>query len=207
MTIPTFPSTSLPGITFPVERHPFWMTDQEESVAGLTARYAFRTQPKYHYELPFSFLRMSTTFGEWQTLVNFFNSLFGSQGVFQYKDVNDYQCSSGSLGTGDGVTSSGFQLTRIGPGPLGTFVEAVYAPTTITSLRVATSTYTSTQYTISTGGKINFSSGAPANGAALKWDGEFNWLCEFDSDVLELSQIVSNLYELQKLPFTTKLLG
>lgn len=203
MTIPTFPT--LPGLTYPAIRSPIWLTDREESISGKQARYALRNVPLWHWELPFSFLRTSTQYNEWQSLVSFYNTLYGSQGLFQFRDDQDYLAASQSFGSGDGV-STAFQLLRTGPTAGGTFVESVYAPSTVTLVTVAGTTLTSTQYSVSTGGIINFSSGAPAAAAALVWSGSYNWLCRFDDDNLNLSRFVSNLYELPSLKFTSEIL-
>lgn len=203
MTISTFPS--LPGLTYPALRTPTWATDKEQTISGKRARYALRNVPIWQWELPFSFLRTSTQYAEWQSLVSFFNGLYGAQGLFEFRDDEDYAAVDQSFGQGDGV-STAFQLTRTGPTAAGTFTENVYAPSTVTSVSVAGTTLTSTQYSLSTGGIVNFSSGAPANGDALVWSGEFNWLCRMTDDSLELSRFTATIYDLKSLKFESEIL-
>jgi uncharacterized protein (TIGR02217 family) len=201
MTVPTFPT--LPGLAFPVGRKPTWRTDKEESFSGIGVRYPTRNVPKWSYELSISALRSSTALPEWQALASFFNALYGANGLFQYNDPMDNAVTSQLFGEGDGVTVD-FQLVRTGPPGGGTFTEPVYAPSTITAISIGTSP--STAYTLGDTGIITFSS-APANGALLTWSGGYNWLARFDEDVMEFSQFNYNLFELQKLNFTTELLG
>lgn len=197
----TFPD--LPGITYPSIRSPIWATDKEESISGKRSRYSLRNVPMWRWEVPFSFLRSTTALAEWQELVCFFNSLYGSQGIFEYPDPIDYQAVNQSFAVGDGV-STAFQLVRTGPTPAGTFTENVLAPTTITLMLVGASSISSTQFSISTGGIVNFST-LVGNGVALAWSGEFNWLARMDDDVIELSRFMESLWELKSLKFTSEL--
>lgn len=56
--------------------------------------------------------------------------------------------------------------------------------------------------TIFAGGSLAFTS-APANGAAITWSGTFGWNCQFDDDTCDLENFMYQLYDLQKLTFTT----
>lgn len=201
MTLPTFPD--LPGITYPRARKPMWRTDREESFSGIEVTYPTRNIPKWQYEIPISALRTSTQLPEWQELVSFYNNLYGSNGLFQYNDPLDNTVANQLFGEGDGVTTA-FQLVRTGPPGGGTFTEPVYAPTTITALTVGTSS--TAAYTIGDTGVISFAT-APANGAVLTWSGEYAWLCRFNQDSLDLSQILYNIWELSKLQFSSQIIG
>lgn len=201
MTVPTFPT--LPGLAYPVARKPMWRTDREESFSGIESRYPTRATPKWNYELQFSVLRSSTALPEWQQLASFFNSLQGANGLFKYVDPMDYTVTDQPFGTGDGTTTE-FQLVRTGPPGGGTFTEPVYAPVTITSVKIAT--VPTVAYTIGDTGIITFDS-APANGAQLLWSGTYAWLAYFDDDSLAFSQFTYNLFSLDKLKFTTQIPG
>jgi uncharacterized protein (TIGR02217 family) len=199
MTVPTFPT--LPGLAYPVARKPMWRTDREESFSGIDTTYPTRSVPKWNYELQFSVLRSSTALPEWQQLASFFNSLQGANNLFKYVDPMDSAVTDQPFGTGDGVTTA-FQLVRTGPPGGGTFTEPVYAPVTITNVKVA-GTPTGA-YALGATGIITFSA-PPANGAQLLWTGTYAFLCYFDKDEMAFTQITYNLFDLQKISFTTQI--
>lgn len=196
--LPILPS--LPGLTYPRKRSAMWRTDHEESFSGLEVTYPTRNLPKWAYEIPISVLRTSTALPEWQALASFFNNLYGSNGLFQYDDPLDDLISAQPFGETDGVTQD-YQLVRTGPPGGGTFTEPVYAPSTITSLTVGGSTLA---YTVGDTGIISFST-IPATGQQLLWSGNYRWVVRFDSDIMAFGQDFYNLYNLDKLAFTSQL--
>ena len=93
------------------------------------------------------------------------------------------------FGSGDGATTE-FQLYRA----LGGFAEPVYAPTTVSEVRVAGVAQTvGVDYTLGSLGVIDFTV-APAAGAALDWTGTFDWLCRFEDDSIGLERILMGLW-------------
>jgi len=196
--LPILPS--LPGLTYPRKRTATWRTDIEESFSGLEASYPTRSLPRWAYEIPISVLRTSTALPEWQQLASFFNSLYGSNGLFQYDDPLDDAVSAQPFGETDGVTQA-YQLVRTGPPGGGTFTEPVYAPSTITSLTVGGSTLA---YTVGDTGIISFST-VPAASQQLLWSGKFLWVCRFDGDQMEFVQDFYNLYSVSALKFQSML--
>jgi hypothetical protein len=194
MSPPIFPS--LPGITFPVKRHPVWMGTKQDALSGKRVRTSYFSYPIYQFELTFNFLRSAAAYGEWQILAGFINQLAGSTGLFLYSDPNDSIVTAQSFGAGDGV-STNFQLVR----GLGGFVEPVFFPNVITDIKVAGTP--TVAYTLPGLGIVSFNS-APAFGAALTWDGTFYWPCRLDLDVFPFDNFMNQLFELKGLKFSSE---
>lgn len=171
----------------------------------METRIILQSYPRWKWEAAFSVLRSSATYGELQTLVGFFNSLYGSWDSFLYPDADDNSVSNQSIGTGDGSTIN-FQLVRA----WGGFVEPVLAPnlTVVPQLWVngVLKTY-GTDYTINawgnTGGPglINFLTGAPASGATITASFSYYWPCRMQNDSLDVSMFLSGMYEAKKFAF------
>lgn len=196
MTIPTFPT--FPGLTFPITRTPIWQTIKQQSVAGLTPRFAQWSYPRWRYEVSLEVLRTHSSYTELQSLVGFINSLAGAAGTFQYADPYDGAATDQNFGTGTG-TATAFQLVRT----LGGFTEPVYAPTATPTIKVGGVTKaTPGDYSIGSTGIVTFTS-APANGAALTWTGSFAWLCQLDEDETDLTQFDAYRWSADSLKFTT----
>ena len=194
MALPVFPT--IPGITFPAKRSQVWGGTSQEALSGKRVRTSYRSYPTYNYELTFSFLRSSNAFPEWQQLAAFINSVNGPAQLWLFNDTNDNTATSQSFGTGDGVTTT-FQLVR----SLGGFVEPVFFPNAITNVNI-NGTPTAA-YTLSAIGQVIFNS-APAAAAALTWNGTFYWPCRFDDDVTGFENMMSKLWELKALKFSTE---
>lgn len=101
------------------------------------------------------------------------------------------------------VTSAQFERTTLTtPGVYAATLGSPYygAPyITAASSLVDPSLYTVDANT----GVVTFGS-APASGAALVWTGNFSWWCNWDDDSLALSNLMSSLWEGQKISFTTR---
>src|SRR6185437_15140286 len=61
---------------------------------------------------------------------------------------------------------------------------------------------TEVDVTIFNGGSLVFTN-PPANGSTITWTGIYGWLCQFDDDSTEIDLFMYQLYQLQKLSFTT----
>lgn len=196
MTIPIFvPPLS---VTYPQTRSPLWKTLHQEAVSGRDNPLQLWTYPRWRYMLPFSCLRTESTRLTQQYVLAFYNSLGGSNGVFQYTDPDDKTATNQTFAVGDGTTRT-FQLVRIMTGTGSSFVEPVLAatPTQVTVNGVPTASYSNND-----GGTVTFAI-APINGAVLRWTGTFNWLCRFDDDTIEFQKFLSTYWSVAKLPFTT----
>jgi uncharacterized protein (TIGR02217 family) len=184
---PVFP-TSLAGLGFPVIRTPIWATMDQVSIAGVNVPNEPWTYPRYRWTLTFEFLRQAAAYGELQTLMGFFNQVGGKYGVFQYADPQDGTVSTGqTIGTGDSTTTA-FQLVRA----RGSFVEPVFAVSTMTNVSVGSTIISSTQYTVSNKGLLTVSTFAPPAGQAVQWNGTYNWFCRFDKDDYDFEQFTGS---------------
>lgn len=200
MTIQTFPS--LVGLAWPVKKSPTWATVTQKSISGKETRLQLWTFPRYKIELNFDYLGSAGANTDWQTLVGFFNKVGGAATPFHFADAVDNAVANQSLGTGDGTTTQ-FNFIR----PLGGFVEPVQ-DVTQASVAVKVNGSPTSAYTFVTDPNwgftyaLNFNS-APAVSAAITASFSYNWACRFDDDTAAFSNLMSNFWELQKLPMTT----
>lgn len=199
---------SLPGLTWPLTRRgPIFDTAREISVSGKTARYPRRTNPKWQWELSFDALWQQRGSSSPQSntdmyaLGGFFSQLYGAAYPFLYYEPGDGSVTNQLFGTGDGSTKN-FQLVRT----MGGFSERVQAVVGTPSVTVSGVAKTlGVDYTISSSGVVQFIA-APANLANINWTGSFYWVCEFDDDQIDFSQLMTGLYSVKKLTFTSKIL-
>ena len=224
MTVPVFPY--LPGIAYPVEKLiGLYDTSKQIAMSGKEARFAYRTQPRYQYILSIDLLDST---GKWtgavsytqQALQAFYNSTLGSQGIFNFWDVDDNTAITQSFGNGDGTTTS-FQLARA----IGGYSDYIYSPITAGGSVIVTNPYSpgttnapysvpliyiggvlktlGADYTIGSTGIVTFTT-APAPAAALTWTGCYYWPCNFDDDSISMSKIFVGGWKVKKLSFTTR---
>ncbi len=197
MTLPVFPS--LKGLSFPAKRTPKWSTLHQESVSGQDNPIQLWSYPRWAYELTFNILRSDNVNLEWQELAAFYNLVGGSAGVFQFTDPDDNAVTNQQFGIGDGVTQS-FPLVRTmtGAGSFS-FVEPVFAPTSVTAYINGVQ---NNGWTLGTQGMLNWI-GVPPSGGVLTWTGTFNWLCRFDEDAAGFEKFMYQFWNFRSVKFTT----
>jgi uncharacterized protein (TIGR02217 family) len=202
VSIPTFPA--LIGLSYPVGRAPAWRTIKQEAISGKETRLQLWTYPRYHYEIPVSYLGSGSPGQnqDWQILMGFFNSVAGSALPFHWNDPYDNQVLNQPIGTGDGATTS-FDFIR----PLGGFAEPVQDANP-GSVSVSVNGTGTTAYTLLTDANWGLTYGlrftaAPASGAAITASFSYDWPCRFDEDMAGFSNFMSNFWELKKIAFTT----
>jgi uncharacterized protein (TIGR02217 family) len=193
MTLPVFPT--LPGLAWSIKRTVERNTIKHDSIGGKNIRIANWTYPKYHYEVPFNFLRSAAAYAEWQTLEGFYNSVNGPAALWAYDDPNDDGVTDQGFGEGDGTTTA-FQLVRAFGGQVGP-VFLVNGTPTITVGGTPT-----TDFTISAYGVVTFTT-APGSGNVLAWTGNFYMPCQFDDDNLEVENFMFQLARVKSLKFST----
>lgn len=198
MTIPTFPT--LVGVTYPAIRSPNWSTDTQRTVTGKRTALANFSYPFWSYQLEYDILRNDVTNKEYQTLLAFYNRVYGPANIWQFTDPDDGTATAQSIGTGDGVTTE-FQLVRTMTGSgANVFVEPVWAPVTAAVYLAGVLT---AAYTLGTTGLVTFNV-APANGVAITWTGTYNWLCRFEGNKIDVEKLMSNFFVLKKIEFSTE---
>ena len=131
--------------------------------------------------------------------------------VAQIPATGAYPQCNGFFAVGDGVTTS-FPLWRSG-NPLGsttltpleliqnvTLLGGIYA----NGVAVAGSGYalTSLGAPPNGGAWITFTT-APASGAVLSWAGSYSYLCRFADDLLDMNELLHQLWELKSLKLET----
>jgi hypothetical protein len=198
MALPVFPS--LPGIGFPVKRAVRWSTIKQDALSGKRARYPLWSFPVYDYELPLNFLRSDQATQEWQTLAAFVNSVQGAAQLWAYNDVNDNSVTNQGFGIGDGV-SVAFQLVR----SFGGFVEPIFLPAFLVNggpLSVFVNG-APVGASVLPFGIVSFLS-IPPPGASLTWTGSYYWPCRFEDDVASFEQMMSLIWEVKALKFSTE---
>src|SRR5579872_3365397 len=193
MTLPVFPT--LPGLAWSIKRSAERNTIKHDAISGKTVRIANWTYPKYHYEVPFNFLRSAAVYQEWQTLEGFYNSVNGPAGLWAYDDPNDDAAVDQGFGEGDGTTTS-FQLVRAFGGQAAP-VFLINGTPTITVGGTPTSAFGVSAY-----GVVTFDAAPPAN-AALAWSGNFYMPCQFDDDTLAVENFMYQLARVKSLKFST----
>jgi uncharacterized protein (TIGR02217 family) len=204
MSIATFPT--LAGMSWPVARTPMMSTIKQAAISGKETRLQLWTYPRYKYEIALEYLGSFAAVRDWQnqdwqTFLGFWNALGGAALPFHWTDFYDKAVTSQSLGVGDGATTK-FNFIR----NLGGFVEPVQDVGAVTQVTVAGTP--TTGYTLLTDPNwglvygIQFNT-APASGAALAASFTYNWVCRFDEDTADLSNIMFNFWQLKKITFTT----
>jgi hypothetical protein len=192
----------LSGQNFLAQKSPtFPATNVRKSVTGREIRVGFSDIPTWQFKAEYEFLKEnSPTDSQVQRLFAFFCSRQGQFGTFYFYDPYDHTVTTTSFGTGDGSTTA-FQLYRqVGYGTVNAFSEPVfviYGTPTIYVAGVAT-----TSFNYGSFWTINFTT-APASGAPLTWTGSFMFLCRFAVDQIDPAQMMSNLWSLDGLEFTS----
>jgi uncharacterized protein (TIGR02217 family) len=204
-SVPIFPT--FPGLGFPVIRTPEWNTDVQISISGKRTTLGRFIYPIYHYVLNFDssqggFLRDTSTYEEYNTLLAFFNFVGGRRDLFQYHDPYDDTATSQIFGTGDGSTTQ-FQLIRTISGSGFSWSDPIFSASISTLRNNGVAQTQGTDYEVSSTALITFTS-APASGNILTWDGTFNWLCRFEDDTEDFERFMYWLVELKKIRFSTE---
>jgi uncharacterized protein (TIGR02217 family) len=193
MSLPVFPS--LPGLAWSIKRSVERNTIKHDALSGKNVRIANWTYPKYHYEVPFSFLRSASAFAEWQTLEGFYNSVNGAAGLWAYDDPNDDTATNQGFGEGDGVTAS-FQLVRAFGGQAAPVFLVNGNPTIMID---GTPTMA---FSVSAYGVVTFGAPPSAN-ALLTWTGNYYMPCQFDEDRIDVENFMFQLARVKSLKFST----
>lgn len=186
------------GQTFLQRKSPLWSSDVKVSVSGKERRRALWSYPVWRFSVAYDVLRDGVTNQELQRLYAFFNAQEGQAGEFLFWDRGDNTVTDQLFAIGDGTTTT-FQVTRtitVGGISASEPVQAFNGWPTIFVDGVAT------DVTSASGGKITFAS-APADGARLNWTGRFYYRCRFESDELDISQLMSGLWEGRGVDFRT----
>lgn len=198
MTLPIFPT--LPGITWPAKRSPGFRNVVQTGLTGRRTVGRFQTAPRWSYELQVEFLRNFGGHTEFNDLLALWLQCNGSFGTFLFEDLGDNVAVNHQIGVGNG-TATQFFLTRA----LAGFDERVISVNGTPTIYVNGVAFLPSFYTIDTSGIVTFTSAVPA-GQPVAWSGYYRWICRFDDDQLDLSQFMSNWWEVKSLKFSTEVI-
>jgi uncharacterized protein (TIGR02217 family) len=193
------------GLGWPVKRIPIFKSGVQESLSGFEVRTAYRSYPRYQYDLQYDVLRQrtigSTTYSEMFSFLDFFNSRSGALDSFLYDDPTDDVVTGQVLAVGDGVTTS-FQLVRT----YGSFIEPVLAPNLSNYQIYLNGVPTGIAYINGWGttnpGSFGFGS-PPASGVTISGDFHYYWPCRFLGDEMEIDEILDGYYEAKTVSWIT----
>lgn len=134
-----------------------------------------------------------------ETLIAFFRARKGRACGFRFKDWTDYQATGQALGTGDGETQT-FQLVKTYASGAGSETRTITKPVSGTVVVYADGAKQTTGVSVdTTTGVVTFSE-APADGAVLTADFEFDVPVRFDTDEMDVTIENFNLNEWSSIP-------
>lgn len=189
----------LRGQSFLTNKTPTWSTNVQRASSGRERATQLWLSPLWSFKVGYEFLDDSPENPDIDTLYAFFNSKKGKFIRWKYLDPSDYKVTNQPFGTGDGSTRQ-FQLLRSYSYAGQENTEPVYAVrgTPILYLNgVKTTAFTMGSY-----GNITMNVAPPEN-AILTWTGEYYFLCRFDQDDIDPSQMVSDIWSLDGVTFTS----
>jgi len=201
----TFPSYRLPSdIEEGAQGGPQFATVIQEAVSGQEQRVKVWAKCRAKYEIGYSVMNSADPVGNYRAVLALFYAHAGRLRPFRFKDWGDFEASNTLFGTGTG-SDTVFQLSKtydpseILLGAIGSYFytrEIYLLAGTAPVIRVNGVTQTlTTHYTISATGLVTFVT-APANGAVLTWDGQFDIPVRFDIDYLPVVMNVNSIADI-----------
>ena len=191
MAFSIFPS-NLKGIGYPVIKRTRLNNIVQSAVSGIEVRIANWGAPLAEWDIPFSWLSAASGLADYQTLSNFYQSVFGQWGAFLYSDPTDNSATLASMGTGDGVTTT-FQLTSASGFPIYDVNSIPGAPQIYLGGILQGS-----GYSIGATGLVTFS-GAPGVGVTVAATFSYYYRVRFADDAQEFETFALQLWETKKI--------
>jgi uncharacterized protein (TIGR02217 family) len=128
---------------------------------------------------------------DWQEVLDHFYMVQGRAIGFRFKDWSDFEATTNLFGTGDGSEDTFPLYKSYGTSP-NLFFRRITRPISAISIYVNDVLKTvTTHYTVNySTGVVTFTAGnEPANGATIKWTGEFDIPVRFNTDALDIELI------------------
>ncbi|GHH09387.1 hypothetical protein GCM10008023_06010 [Sphingomonas glacialis] len=188
------------GQSFLVSKRQIWSTAITTASNGRERRRSLWSYPKWSFKVSYEVLRDRPTQRDVDRLVTFFNIQAGRRLNFTFYDPGDNTVEAQQFGTGDGVTTQ-FQLIRSKTFAGEPFDEPVRAVVGEPMILLNGAVVALSSTSINTG-LVTFAT-PPATGATLTWSGQFLFLCRFDQDDLDLTQMMEGLWSQSGLSFMT----
>jgi uncharacterized protein (TIGR02217 family) len=173
-----FPS----DISYGANGGPMFLTDVVATVSGYEQRNSKWSQSRAKYNVA-SGVKTET---QWQALIAFFRARRGKAVGFRFKDWSDYQGRNEAIGTGDGATTD-FQLMKIYSSGSVAVSRDITKPLAGTVDIYIDSILQASGATIDTTTGIVTFDAAPAGGAVITADFEFDVPVRFDTDEMSIS--------------------
>jgi uncharacterized protein (TIGR02217 family) len=189
----------LAGQTFIMSKRPIFVSKIAESTSGRERRRRLWSYPKWGFKVAYEVLRDAPAYLEIQRLSAFFLLHGGRSTTFNFLDPSDNTVTAEPFATGDGVTTT-FQLTRSLTFGADRFIEPVRMTVGVPTVFIAGAA--TSAFTQGANGSITFAT-APTAGATLTWTGLFMFVCRFDQDDLDMTQMMSGLWSQSGLAFQT----
>lgn len=189
----------LAGQMFVTSKKPRWSTKIVQSAAGTERRQRRWSYPLWSFKVAYEVLVDKPAASDLARLFGFFNMHAGQFQEFFYLDPSDNQVVDQVIASGNGVTTT-FQLVRTQGAGNHRFNEPVRGVFGVPTFKVGGTA--TTGFTIGANGVVTFAS-PPANGATITWTGGFLFLCRFDQDELDASQMMQQLWSQSGLSFVT----
>ncbi|MDG4574492.1 MAG: DUF2460 domain-containing protein [Defluviicoccus sp.] len=134
-----------------------------------------------------------------EAIIAFFRARGGRAQGFRFKDWSDYRASSQVLGTGDGARTT-FQLVKRYVSGTEEDARLITKPVAGTTKIFVNSQQQTSGWSVDTAsGLVTFTS-APANGAVITADFEFDVPARFDTDRLEFRLETHDLMVWEQIP-------
>ena len=193
----TFPT--LQGISWLVTKSPSWEGGTLKSTAASGVEYtsSLWTFPRWKWEVSFDYLPLA----DLQTLLGFFNSVYGAGDSWLFEDINDKTVIGQVIGTGDGVQTA-FQFVRA----WGNFVEPVLYvdPSPAPVIYDNGFIVSPTAYTVTNAGGIVTFTVPRISGHVISADFSYKWPCRFQTDSYDFDEFMKQLWENKKLSFISQ---
>ena len=194
-----------PDAGWSVTRERLTQTRIATAATGRRWRSALRQYPTIRYTLTFEALTSAAAYQglasqSWQYVEGFLVDHLGPFAEFLFQDIftPDYQVTGGTIGIGDGATTS-FTFSRA--------LRNTHEPVGWVSLADVSGvwvngTLQSGNWSVTAPNILSFTT-PPAVGAVITASFAFYWRCSFSEDSLSQDEFMSGLFELKELEFET----
>lgn len=185
------------GLTWPIKRREEFNTIIQKAASAKEVRWSNWSNPIWHWELKFSYLKdTGTAPTALRTLMNFYSTHGGCLYDFLFEDTSDNTAAyQPSLPYTTNGTNRRFQLARqlANEGDPTGRVESIWSPHVIEQVLLDNVPQVGNWSHIGNG-LIEFAS-APSTGKTFSWNGSYYWRVRFEDDIQEFTRTREQLWE------------
>lgn len=146
---------------------------------GFERRNGDWAQPRRRYSLPF----LNISADRYSPILDMFYVARGQLHCFLYRDPLDHSADEELIGFGDGLNQI-FQLSKLYTVGGFSYQRNVYAVPDSETIEVTLNGVVTDAYVLDKDRGLLFFNSAPANGAAVRWSGQFDVWVRFNQDTL-----------------------